>query len=64
MIAGVRSPPLRGAIQTRMVLRGKPSNNAKGGFVGETRSPRPDCEASRGPRHGIIIEMVRERPLA
>jgi hypothetical protein len=38
-----------------MALRGRPGDNAEGGFLGGTRSPRPHCEAVREPRHNIII---------
>ena len=34
---------------------GKPGYDAKGGFVGGTRSPRPRGRALRMPRHNIII---------
>ena len=52
--AGVRSPPLRGgASQGERALRGKPGDNAGGGFLGGARSPRPDCKAELAPWHSI-----------
>jgi hypothetical protein len=37
VVAGVRSPPLRGwAIRARTALRGRPGNDAKGDFLGDT----------------------------
>ena len=38
-----------------MALRGKPGDDAKGGFLGGTHSVRPRCEAVPMPRHNIII---------
>jgi hypothetical protein len=38
-----------------MALRGRPGDDAKGDFLGGTRSPRPHCEAVREPRHNMII---------
>jgi hypothetical protein len=53
---GVRSPPLRGgASPARMALRGRPGDDAKGDFLGGTRSARPHSEAVRKPRHNMII---------
>jgi len=47
---GVRSPPLRGGgSPARMALRGKHWHNAKGGFLGGARSPRPHGTAVRMP---------------
>jgi len=54
-LAGVRSPPLRGGFRARMAFRRKPWHNAKGDFLGGTRSPRPRCRAVREPRHSKII---------
>jgi hypothetical protein len=54
-LPGVRSPPLRGGFQARMAFRRKPWHNAKGDFLGGTRSPRPHCRAVREPRHSKII---------
>jgi hypothetical protein len=39
--------------QGGMALREKPRDNAQGGFLGGARSPRPDGEAVRMPRHFI-----------
>jgi hypothetical protein len=57
IVAGVRSPPLRGGtIQARMALPGgRPGDDAKGGFLGGARSPRPDCNALLMPRHFITL---------
>ena len=43
------------AIQARTALRGNPGYDAKGDFLGGTRSPRPRGRALRMPRHNIII---------
>jgi len=42
-------------IRAGMALRGKPGDNAEGGFLGGTHSVRPRGEAIRKPRHNIII---------
>jgi hypothetical protein len=43
------------ATRAGMALRGKPGDNAGGGFLGGTHSVRPRGEAIRKPRHNIII---------
>jgi len=48
-------PSEGGASQGRMALRGKPGDNAKGDFLGGTRSARPQGTAGRRPRHNMII---------
>jgi hypothetical protein len=54
-ITGLRSPPLRGGtIQARMALRGRPGDDAKCGFLGGARSPRPGIWAGRKPGHVMI----------
>ena len=51
---GVRSPPLhKMANRCDGRLRGKPGDGAEGGFLGGTRSPRPDCKAELAPWHSI-----------
>ena len=55
-ITAVRSPPLRGGRgRGEMAYRGRAGDNARGGFLGGARSPRPHCEAVGMPRHNIII---------
>ena len=56
LIAGVRSPPLRGvASALQMALRGISGDDATGGFLGGTHSVRPHGKAGLKPRHNIII---------
>jgi hypothetical protein len=52
---GVRSPPLRGGGPSELgwPCGGRPGDDAKGGFLGGARSPRPDCKALLMPRHFI-----------
>jgi hypothetical protein len=52
---GVRSPPLREVdlSKLRWPCGGRPGDDAKGGFLGGARSPRPDCKALLMPRHFI-----------
>ena len=50
------------ASQGRMALRGEPGDNAKGDFLGATRSARPRCEALRIPRHSISAGAYRISP--
>jgi len=38
-----------------MALRGRPGDDAKGDFLGRTRSARPRGKAGRKARHNIII---------
>jgi len=52
-IAGVRSPPLQGASQGEVALRGEPGDGARGGFLGGARPPRPGGKAVRRPRDFI-----------
>jgi len=53
---GVRSPPLQGwTVRARMALRGSAGDDARGGFLGGARSPRPHGKAGRKARHNIII---------
>jgi len=63
VIAGVRSPPLRGGpSKARWPHGGKPRDVAKGSFPGGTRSPRPRCEAVRKPRHLISTTCLKDDP--
>jgi hypothetical protein len=56
VVAGVRSPPLQGwTVRARMALRGSAGDDARGGFLGGARSPRPGGKAGRKARHNIII---------
>jgi hypothetical protein len=51
-----RARPSAGlVIRAGMALRGKPGDNAGGGFLGGAHSVRPRGEAIRKPRHNIII---------
>jgi len=52
---GVQSPPLRGGQPRWEALRGKPGDDAKGGFVGGMRSARPHGKGVLKPRHNMII---------
>jgi hypothetical protein len=53
-LTGVRSPPLhRVDDPSQDGLGGKPRDNAKGGFLGGARSPRPCGKALLMPRHFI-----------
>jgi hypothetical protein len=49
------APPRGGQTQRRWPHGGKPGDDAKGDFLGGTRSPRPRCKAVRKPRHNMII---------
>jgi hypothetical protein len=51
--------PPRGVSQGQTALRGKPGDNAKGDFLGGTRSARPRCKAGRRPRHNMMIGAKR-----
>jgi len=54
VIAGVRSPPLRGGRgRGELALRGKPLDYAKGGFLGGMRSARPQGTAAPMVRHRV-----------
>ena len=53
---GVRSPPLRGASQGEMALRREPGDDARGGFLGGTRSARPRGNAGRKPGRLMITD--------
>jgi hypothetical protein len=55
VVAGVRSPPLRGG-QARdgWPCGGRPGDGARGGFLGGTRSARPRCKAVRKPGYSMI----------
>jgi len=65
LIAGVRSPPVRGeAIQAGMALRRKPWHNAKGGFLGGTHSVRPRGEAVCKSGHSIPTGWVDDKAVA
>ena len=56
VVAGVRSPPLRGGRGGgEMALRGRPGDDAEGGFLGGTHSVRPHRTAVLKPRDNIII---------
>jgi hypothetical protein len=56
VIAGVRSPPLRGGRGGgEMALRGRPGDEAEGGLLGETHSVRPRGKAGCEPGHNISI---------
>jgi hypothetical protein len=46
-------PSAGGTVQGKVALRGNPGDEAKGGFPGGTRSPRPRGRALRTPRHSI-----------
>jgi hypothetical protein len=43
-------------MQSEVASLGKPGDDAKGGFLGGARSPRPRGKAGPEPRHNIIIE--------
>jgi hypothetical protein len=45
------APPRGGPSEGKMALRGKPGDNARRGFLGGARSPRPGGKARRMPRH-------------
>jgi len=63
--SGVRSPLLRGETKPGgKALRGNAGDDAKGVFLGGTRSPRPHRTAVRMPRHSIPAGSVQDRPLA
>jgi hypothetical protein len=48
-------------IQARMALPGgRPGDDAKGGFLGGARSPRPHCKAELAPRHSISTTCVND----
>jgi hypothetical protein len=54
--SGVRSPPLRGEAKPGgEALRGNAGDDAKGVFLGGTRSARPRGKAKRRPRHNIFM---------
>jgi hypothetical protein len=50
--------PPRGVSQGQTALRGKPGDNAKGDFLGGTRSARPRGKAGRRPRHVVIMDEL------
>ena len=59
VVAGVQSLPLQGARSNGRWPSGeRPGDNADGGFLGGARSPRPDCDAVRKPRHVIIADEL------
>jgi hypothetical protein len=45
------APPRGGPSEGKAALRGKPGDNARGGFLGGARSPRPGGKARRMSRH-------------
>ena len=59
LLPGVRSPPLQGSQPNTDALAGETRDNAGGGFLGGTRSARPDAEAVIKPRHNRIIGAKR-----
>ena len=38
-----------------MEKKARDKGDGEGGFLGGTRSPRPEIRAGRGPRHNMII---------
>jgi hypothetical protein len=63
VIAGVRSPPLRGdgLSRVRWPSGGNPGWRA-GGFLGGARSPRPGGRAGGEPRHVVITDQLATGP--
>ena len=53
--------PPRGDDPGKMALRGKPPDDAKGGFLGGMRSARPHSKAVRMPKHCIPTRCLGER---
>jgi len=63
ILPGVGGPPLRGwPAQQGWPYGGRPGDEARGGFFGGTRSPRPRCEAVRKPGHLISTTCLKDDP--